>query len=231
MAIARGVGPVKNSGNNLTSISVTLVGTTAGNGIVIGAIWHDSSSAHDPTSVTVSGEANATAIGLPVRSSAVGDSMQIFELKNITTGGDKTITANYPSPGINLSIVAVEYSGQDSTTFLDASATGSGKSANPSISLTTGIANAMIFSIVGSNKAEPAPGTGYTRISVNNISWWTEGEDMLDAGAIGAKTVDYGVTGVGDWLIAAASFRPAGGGSPPASTFHSGLMMMGAGIG
>jgi len=213
MAITRGVGPVYSVQIfSSTSGNVVLNGTTAGRMLVIGIAWQDESAEASITSITINGETNATLIaGSKAHTGSAGDHTQLAFHPNLTAGGNKTITVTFDQT-VFATFGVMEYAGQDTTTQPDASNNAVASAADPTLSLTTVSANALIVALVTTQGGEPTAGAGYTLLGTRpNNSFKDEDEDLLDAGAAGAKTVNFTVA-FGLYELSVASFKPAGGG-------------------
>ena len=214
MAFLVGVGPASNSVvGGPGTIAVTLNGTTAGRHLIIGVAWYDPNEDQTDTinSITISGESNATLIDTPSYG-IIGRTTQLAYLANNTGGGNKTVTVTGTANGAtDYQIFVLEFSGGDVGAFLGAfnKATGGGNPA--SLSLTTATNGALIVAYIGAFVgADLTPGAGYTNIDVGNddIGGFFEGEYDLDAGAAGAKTVNFSDPSAA-WMMSAASFKAA----------------------
>lgn len=205
MAFVLGANAVYDGGSPGTSsdtISFVVSGCTAGRSLVVGAEWVSSSP--NISSITCSGESDLTLIGSKVSNSGITSSCQLAYLANITTSGDKTITITLSSAATYRGAFGYEFSGGRAADFLDASLTGTGSSADPSISLTTGEDNTLVVSICSAVNAVSAAGSAYTLINMGGS--FRDGEYDLDGGTAGARAVDYTAT-TGSWAVAAASFN------------------------
>ena len=211
MAISLGVGPsvvgVVGAGTGASTVVFTLTGTTAGRSLVVGVCW---ASPATISSITCNGESNLTVHGSPVNHASIGIYSQIASLANITTGGTKTITVTFSSTPSYRSGYAVELIGGDTSNWFGAVSSGTGTSANPSIAHTTA-ANAAFIASIMTNVSPPTAGSNYTFVPLGTT--YQFGEYDLDAGAAGAKTVDYTNATSDAWAIAAASFNALGPGA------------------
>ncbi len=209
-AITRGVGPVSGDNVNTPTATATLNGTTIGRMIVL-VIGYNGSTI---SSVTISGEADPTIISA-FNMSANGDSFAIYYLANNIAGGNKTITVNFVGAAYS-SMIAIEYAGADTTTQPDAtttSTTGGSFGVDPSISITTLTAGALIVSVCSSNGGKPTVPSGYTSLSLNNPGYYAAAADEVDSGIAGGKTLTWtGVTS-STWGVSAVAFKAAAVGS------------------
>jgi hypothetical protein len=194
--------------------TITLPNVDAGDNIIIGLTWYTySPSPATLVSITISGESNATIHGSP-HVPAGGDgyaTTQWASLANVTTGGTKTITVTW-TPFVASSLggaFALAVAGGAAASILDVSAANDGNSNTPSVSLTTTVANDLIVAVVNSNDGEPSAGSGYTLFDIPNVYIYDSSEYKLDAGAAGAKTVNFTTPGAGlGFTINAAAFKP-----------------------
>lgn len=217
MAIAVAVGPNVGgitSGN--TTFTVSLLGTSAGQSIVVGLAFQ--SAFTSVTSVACSGESNLTLDTVTV--TANSSRVQLAYLANITAGGDKTLTVtmSHSAPGNNYAVAfAAALSGTDTTSFFDTSAGSTATSSSPSTSVTTTNANAAVFAIAvadSTSSGDFTAGSGFTLISTaDSANRQFNGEYDVDVGAAGAKTVSFGLGGSQTWGVRAAAFNPQGPGS------------------
>jgi len=213
MAITLGVGPTTgaNSGT-VSSWTLTLNGVTAGRALVVGLVWNDTSVSL--TSVACTSESNLT-----LHTVHTGTTRRQFaSLANVTTGGNKTLTFTFNSTHSNGACdgFVLEFVGADASTFFDKQATATGSSAAPSVSITPTNDNALIVGLLYTAGTGATPGSGYTAISLPATA--REGEYDLDAGSIGAKTVDFS-TSSATWEVLAAAFNANPPGSEGTSEF------------
>lgn len=206
MAIGLTAGPVTIGTLSSATHTITLTGTNSGDAVVFGIQWNSNTTTI--SSITCPGESDATLIGSPVRAaSGPQKGMQLAYLAALSSGGSKTFTITFSSAG-NCSAFAAAFNGHDSASFLDASTSNSTTSTNPSVTLTTGVNNALVVSMVNSNSGvQPTAGSGYTGISVTDTDGAAFGEYNLDVGTAGAKTVDYVHASSVNWTLYAASFK------------------------
>lgn len=235
MAFTRGVGPAYNStsaGNS--SVAVTLNSCTAGRSLVITCQWGHGTVTLD--SVTISGESNATIVAGSLATHSEPYRVQQAYLANITASGNKTVTATFSSTAAaNLSIGVMEYVGGDTSSFVGASNAANGNSGGPTLSLTTTGNNSLIVGSVFATGSQPTAGGAYTLWGTRpDAGWFEEDEDNLNAGAAGAKTVDFSANN--NWALSAVEYKLAGGDasaalSGSASTGGSGTGVPGIEIG
>lgn len=190
-------------GAGSTSISFTVTGCTAGNSLVVGVEWVDGSA--NISSISCTGESNLTVHGTKLSNSGITSAIQLASLAEITSSGSKTITVTLSTSSTYRGAFALELVGGNTASFFDAVTPLSGSGTNPSGSHTTGTANAAIVAIVSDVANTTAAGSGYTFIDM--VGDFRDGEYILDAGAAGAKTVDFVAAGSGTWRIQAASFN------------------------
>lgn len=213
MAITLGVGPSTgtNSGT-VSSWTLTLNGVTAGRSLVVGLVWNDTSISL--TSVACTGESNLT-----LHTVHTGTSRRQFaSLANVTASGNKTLTFTFNSAHSNAACdgFVFEVVGADTGSFFDKQATATGSGTSQSVSITPTNDNALLAALVVA-PTTISPGSGYTAISIPSTT--KEAEYKLDAGSIGAKTVDFSSSGSGAWEILAAAFNALPPGSEGTSEF------------
>ncbi len=202
------VGFFDNNSNTATTCAVVVTGVSAGDTLVIGS--RRSSATSTITSVTVSSNANATARGTEKTGGPGNCILAWYTLDNVATGGSLTVTVTL-NEDIKHGIVVWHLSSADTAAAYDNSASGGATSTTPSWSLTTNSANAAIFVVLTSDTGEPAAGAAYTAEVVINHNFFDLGEYDIDAGAAGAKTVDFGTQGSGAWIGHAISIKNATG--------------------
>jgi hypothetical protein len=194
------------------TITFTLNGVSAGNGIVVGVVWEP---AVTITSVTCSGESNLT-LGTQRDHAATGHSHQFAWLGNVTTGGNKTVTVNFSSsPGTAGAGYAAALAGGDTADIFDAEQWATGTGTALSVGITTAADGAALFAIASSDGGDQSAGTGFTVITLVDVSWYDNGEYDLDAGSAGAKTVTM-TAGSGQWGISAVALNAAAVSAPVA---------------
>jgi hypothetical protein len=216
MAFALVSGPhLESNASNWTGFTFTGDPSfTAGNHLVMFVLCYGA--AYDVTinSATAGGQSFTNQGKSTHAGSGIG--VTVLTLDNISGSGSKSFVVT-PSSGVGTGYCVVyEFSGGDTAGVFDATNGASGSStANPSLSLTTTTANAMIVALVANNVQTPTAGSGYTLTSIAST---VVGEYDLDAGAAGAKTVDF-VASSDSWAMRAVSLKLAGG---DASTALSG---------
>lgn len=231
MAHTLSAGPVYAQVVSDTS-TISLSGVDVGDNIIIGCTWYTSSSSPATlSSITVSGESNATVHGSP-HIPSLGDgyaTTQFASLANVTTAGTKTITVKW-TPFVPSSFggaFALAVAGGATSGIFDTSAAADGNSSTPSVSLSPTVNNALIVGIVNSNDGEPSAGSGYTLFDLTNVFLYDSSEYKLDAGTAGARAVNFttpGGSGSPAWTVNAASFKPLA-----SAVSVKQLMMLGAG--
>lgn len=204
-AITLGAGPADATDNNdSNTAAVVLNSVTAGRSLVVAVRWLNATAIL--SSVSCSGESNLT---LHPRAFESGSSrsVQFATLHNVSTGGNKTLTATFSVNSFHKGITAIEAVNAGST---EANANASGNSTNPTLDITTLSANAALFGFVSTNAAaEPDPGAGFTRIVAGQTTGFVEGEYKLDAGIAGSKTVNFSAL-TGSWALAAIALSRGG---------------------
>lgn len=198
-----GVSPTVASGASTTP-SVVLPGTTAGHGVVVALAWSDDTATI--SNCTVSGEANAS-LKPTYTNGTLAVAVALASLPLLTSGGSKTISATL-SASCSWTMYALTLAQPDQSSFSPTENGASGNSANPSVTLSAPFDNMAIFAIYSSGLGGPTPGSGYTAITLTDISGAEDGEYKLNAGAAGSKIVDV-VQGAGQWVLASASFKEA----------------------
>jgi hypothetical protein len=199
--------------SNEASQSASLTGVSAGNSLVV-AVIAENASGITVSSITITSESNATLHGSEFNCTTGGrvQMMRFGSLGNVTTGGNKTITATLSAAPSQFAIFAAEISGGDTSAFFDAVGTGTtGSGTTISDSITTGSANSSVFCFVAADGSEPAAGTGYTGITVTNMFWYHEGQYDIDVGGAGAQSPQM-TQSSGNWGMLSAAFKTAGGG-------------------
>jgi len=176
---------------------MTATGTTAGRMLVIAANWY-LDAANVISSITVSGESNATPVVGSLSTNVNGQSRnQIAYLNNLASGGTKTITITFNTSTYSGCSV-MEYAGQDTTSQPDASTTitgfDSGGTTSCNTNITTTTANALIVAICDNNGQAITAGSGYTLWGgLPSTGGPSAGQvqDNVDAGALGSKPVTF----------------------------------------
>jgi hypothetical protein len=211
MAFTVGVGPAVYSAGGVANPSLVLNGTTAGRHLVIGVVWYDPNETDDDTitSITVSGESNATLISTPQFEPVTHWAVQLAYLSPLTAGGNKTVqitgTAHAAS---DFQIFVIEYAGPALSPWLDASGKANGSSSSPSTSFTTTVGGDLLVGFAATFDSDPTPGAGFTNIASDpdNIGPFCEGEYKLNAGAAGSKTVNWASSN-NFWTAMGAGFK------------------------
>lgn len=178
--------------------TVVITGTTAGCSLIVGARWD--TPAANISSVTVSGESNATVRGTKATSGSAPDgACQFASLHSLTTGGSHTVTANM-STSTGIELVAIEICG--GTMTFDTAGNGAGTGANASINLTTAADDDFVIGIKLDVTSTGTSGSGYTTITLNELAYNDVGEYNLAAGTAGTEAVNWTST-AGAWMICA----------------------------
>jgi hypothetical protein len=190
--------------------------------LVVTIFWANVGATANITSVTVGGESAATLVVGSKKEGPgglAGNYIQMAYHPNLTSSANKTVTVNFDNAAYVI-IRVMEYQGQNTASQPDSSTTANNAFTDPSLSLTTTTANALIVASVSDNSAEETAGSGFTLWGTRtNLGAHDEDEDKVDVGAAGAKTVDF-VTGAGGtWYMSAVAFKAAGGGGTTPKTF------------
>ena len=185
---------------------MTITGTTAGNGLIL---FINTSAER---TLTMSGETL-----IRVGSTFSGTTqccgtyfLDIWYVKSLATGGSK-VFHNVSSNPYYLATI-LEVTGQDTTDFLDSTATctASGSTSTLTCDLTTTAANDMIVGHGMGHDSATTPGSGYTETSTGNERMH---EYKLDVGAATTYTVSSTTGSAGAWIFRAAAFKAAAGGA------------------
>lgn len=192
---------------------------TAGNQLIAGVAWaHTTDNTITISSLVCNGQ-NFTLIGSPQRGaySSNQEGIQLAYLQNVASSGPVSVDLTMSSSSFSLtgSFFILEVSGGDTASFASANQAANGTSSTPSLSITTASANEMIVGVIGASGSaggEPTPGATYTAIPLVDAGGYNTGEYKLDAGAAGAKTVDFSLAASTFWMLSAASFKLAGAG-------------------
>ena len=197
-----------NGVNSTDGQSVT--GLTSGNGLVILFVWDSSTSAG---TISLTGE-TLTLVGTALSGSTncCGTStVHMGYVKQLSSGGSKTITSTL---NVTWKVWVIEVSGQDTTTFLDTSCTGTGSGFTYSCSLTTANASELIAT-VSRGELNISPDTGYTRLPGSGTNIDSAATYDANVGAAGSKTAQVTSSNTGAWLFKAAAFIPVAAPAPP----------------
>jgi glucose/arabinose dehydrogenase/PKD repeat protein len=181
---------------------------TAGNLIVVYAIWNNTNSASIADS---NGNAYATAAARTTWGTNSNWSAQVFYAKNVA-GGSNTVTATFATPVTSFGVIYIhEYAGIDKASPVDVTTSAVGTtSAMSSGSVTTTNANDLLFGAGASNKSVQQAGPGYTTRTF----------------AYGNRTMDRNVTSTGSyaatatqnstaWVMTLVAFKADPGESTP----------------
>jgi len=207
------VAPQNHASTFPTLAAVTLTGCVDGGTVAMAIIGDDTAVTFGATST--SGD-TCFARGSPLVTNWGGTNFEIQLLDCLVTASGN-FTFAVIGTGITdiTNITALQLNEHltfdNSAAFIDPAFTGT-----PAASLTTGAATAFILSIFGGTTDVSGAGSGaggsFTFINVDDNPLFQGGEYSLDAGAAGAKSVDYaGFTGpakaavlAGSWIAAAA---------------------------
>jgi hypothetical protein len=185
-----------------TSVAATYAAETAGNLNVVIIGWNNTTSS---ISSVVDTAGNAYQVAAPItRGSA--QSQAIYYAKNITGGTPKvTVTFNASTAYPDLRIL--EYSGVDTNSPFQASASWIGGTATTtSGTLTTTAAVAVLVAGGSTNGGFTAPGTGFTK----RIITPRDTDYVGDAIVTSPGSYDATATTSGNWVMQTAAFKAAG---------------------
>lgn len=189
-----------------TAWAVAVAGVLANKPLFIVVGW-TGTGADDPA-VSVTGE-TTTALLAAVRASN-GDSVCAWQVAAPATGGSKTVNIN-TTGAVNKVYWVFQYN-EDGT--LDTVQSGTGTSANASVSHTTTAAGAAIAAMIseaGFGDATPADAVNWTDRLLPNAGWYIDGQYDLDVGAAGAKTVGWSHSNSG-WAVVSVAWKPGAAG-------------------
>ena len=185
---------------------------TAGNLNVVSVMWGDAVRA--VSSVTDSkGNAYALAAG-PTK--AAGLTSAIYYSKNVA-GGSNTVTVTFNGTAAYPNVNVLEYSGLDTVSPLDVSATGTGTGTTAnSGSATTTSANELIVAAGNPSSVFTSAGSGFSSRTINTFGGISEDKIVSSKG-------NYNATATltsGNWVIQMAAFRTSTGTSAQGSPKH-----------
>ncbi len=177
------------------------------------------------SSITVSGESNATVHGSPLRmSNAFTTSAQLASLANITASGNKTVTVNF-STSVVCSVLVEEVQGGDTAAFYTGNETSSTGDSNIGsvdpvpFSVTTANANDSIFGATFHNGTRWSGGmTGLTSLTMSSLNNPCFGWNQYDAGVAGTKNFTGTQSVYSVWGVKFGVFKAAGGGGGGATS-------------
>lgn len=186
-------------------------GLTQHCGIVSLVVYQDTGT-ETISSITVTSESSMTLVGTPSRNPTSNWSAQVAYLADTTTAGNKTILISL-SGGLLRNSYAWHYEvcGSGSGIALDGFGNTNGSTANPTVNVTTGLANSAIFAVLHNNTATPTAGSGYTGV---NTAWFNyeAAEYKLNAGAANTYAANWTLAAA-QWTIAAAGFKAVSAGA------------------
>jgi len=134
--------------------------------------------------------------------------VEVWYKLNPATGGDYTVSVPNTN-SVNMDISAMGFIPGGGGCDVDISNSAVGTTQNPSLTLTSVAANALIVGGLGSgDRDDCTAGTNYLLIhtyDAGNQTWGSE--RWLDAGAAGNKTVDFGTARADDWGLIGVSFK------------------------
>src|SRR5262249_23453655 len=184
-------------------------GNTAGNLIVVYAIWSNTNSA----SVSDSG-GNAYAVAAARKTWGTNWSAQVFYAKNIA-GGSNTVTVTFATAVNSFGAIYVhEYAGIDKVSPLDVSTSAIGASkAMSSGPVTTTNANDLLFGAGASSNAVTKAGTGWTTRSSASGNR-TEDRNVTTTGSYAATATQNGNA----WVMQLVALKADPGDTTPGDT-------------
>jgi hypothetical protein len=198
-----------------TSVDFVLAGTYSAGDLVVCDVQV---LADEDSSFTLSGSGNTLTPGPRSYNGAIGASIQ-FAWGFVVTGGSLTVT-NTSASAVNREISCSGYTGADSGTAPDGTATSANNgSGSPSTvapgSITTSGAGIRIASGLSSVSGDLAAGTGYTAYDLDPLAFtydvWSVQEKITVAG--GAEDSSFSASTQKDyWLAIAITFKASGGG-------------------
>ena len=202
-----------------SSCSVSLTGTNAGDLIVLGLFVSDSTSV---SSVTDTQGNTFALIGSPQTWSPYNFVERLYYAKNIKGGAD-TITVNLNAiPSYSLELHTYDYSGLDTSSPLDVTATpktGTGTSGT-SNSLTTTNANDLLFAFFHSDNGVTTAGSGFTgRTPPADSTPLGEDKNVTSTGSYSA-TMSFSASA--DYVGFLVAFKAASGGVGGLPTYVTG---------
>lgn len=206
------------AGGSTTSVVLSyLSALTSGSLLVGAAYWNDTGN-----SATVSDSVNGswTAAGSPQNGAGALSAYRFqcfYDLSNAaTTAATVTCTS---SAGADVALAIHEYTG--TSVALNGTPSYSnftGSTTVTSGTVTTTVANAMLFCGCVTSNAASTAGAGYTKREGANFGSNIT-EDDLDAGAAGSQTATFTVAGSGDnTIVGLIAFSEGGGAAAAVST-------------
>jgi len=197
--------------------TATLVGTAAGNMLVVAITYYGGGSDYFSS---IAGTADSYSQIGPTRSgNATSDYLRLYYAKNIIGGTEAVAVTFSGSPGSGDTMVAVyEYSGADTTAPLDSAnpgATGTGTATSPG-AVTPTVNNCLIFSVGvddgGANNNTPTANTGQGFVLQNHQDDSSSHERIYTEDVI--QTTATSATGSftaggGGWAAQVGVFKPA----------------------
>ena len=208
-------------GSSTYSTSAFPGNVTAGNFLWAFATWGDAGSV-SPTSVTINGQ-TATAIGAKVRDTGNAQSAQLFYVENATGGSTTGATINFAATADFVGIHALEESGVATASSADGNGsvyvTPTGTTGTTSSFTPANSGDLIIVGISDSSGTMTAVGTPTATNSTLTVRDTTGTVEMSTADGTqttaASSTATWTWTGSANALICAATFKAAGGGSPP----------------
>jgi YVTN family beta-propeller protein len=212
---------VSNTTTGSAALAATLpVAATNGNTIVVTASGFPA-----PASISISDTlGNTYTLAGTIATSSANEFVAIYYAKNIRAGTD-TITLAGSASG-QFSMTAAEFSGLDTTSPLDGSATAQGSNAAPSSGLMTPSTSGdlVIGAATHGFTTTTTAGAGFTMLAVATEDdaahqpLATEYQTLAGTNPIAAS---FSLAASGSWLVNAALFKPAANTPPAAPSIQS----------
>lgn len=198
------------SGLNRDSRSVTLSNVEVGDSL-IAICTHYHEGGGTVQSVTASGESALSLIEGPHRLSGTY-ALTVYRLATVTVAGNKTVTATWTGPFLDVALTVIQARGLDPACMLEASALTSIVSATPSVTLSLGADNDFIVAVMMHTSGGILVSSPYTSLSLPDHTGSTlsvSGQTLDDAGPRGALNVPmtFVPSGSQAWMMLAMGFR------------------------
>ena len=197
-------------GGGTTSVKAFVSNVTAGNLIVVAAMWNTSDSA-TPTCSDNLGN-TYTEIGTHIWNAGFTYGLALFYAKNVT-GGACTVTVSYGGSKVFRSMLIHEYSGGDTTAPFDVTnantngTAGAGANNATSNAVTPANNGSLIFGVLADiTSGTISAGTGFTsrQLDVGNF---TDSEDQVQ-GTAGSIAATWSVGNGDSYIARVAAFKP-----------------------
>ena len=203
MAIAR-VAFADGTPSSIDQANVTIGTWAAGDTCLINVRWYGTQTI---STLTFTGESNPTVLGSPQTGGPDNARSQWALLSNVTGTGSKTAAVTLSGTPLQVCMAMWRLSGCDTAGAEDARNGATSTSSTPSVSVTTNTASTAIFAMMSNNNGPATAGGAYTQETVVDAHRYDDCEYDIDAGAAGAKTVDFSLGGSGLWVINAIAIK------------------------